>query len=296
MDKFCVITNYIKDQNFETTKYVKKYLEDRNKKCVITYHESEAMDSNNDTDISLIPEDTECAIVLGGDGTIIRAAKDLLEMGIPIFGINLGTLGFLTEIEQSNIDIALDKLILDECRIEKRMMLLGKVNHDGEENTSNSIKEICHGYAMNDVVVARSDFSRIISVTVYANGEYVDTYTGDGVIISTPTGSTGYNLSAGGPIVTPYSKAMLITPICPHALMNRSIIVSAEDQIKIIVGENNKRQRGKAIVTFDGNEGIELDIGDYVEINKARLETQLVKISNTSFFEILRNKFNRDKE
>lgn len=283
MERFCIITNCGKDKNFTTTEYIKNYLEKRKKQCVLTYDENRMLTDNNCTDTSLIPPDTECAIVLGGDGTIIRAANDLLSFGIPMLGINLGTLGFLTEIEQSNIDMALDRLIEGQCEIEMRMMLGGQV-HRGDDI-------IYEGFAMNDVVINRSGFSRMISIDLYVNDKYVDTYYGDGIIVSTPTGSTGYSLSAGGPIVTPNAKAIIITPICCHSLSNRSIIVSADDKVVVHIGEGKKNQKGKAIAVFDGNPGLDLDIGDSIVISKAKEEAKLVRINDTSFFEILRNKF-----
>lgn len=284
MKSFCIITNYEKDHNLEITNSIKKYLVSKQKECIIIDYEISNDESKRVyTDANKIPSDTECAIVLGGDGTIIRAANDLRSLSIPILGINLGTLGFLTEIEKSNIYSALDNLIDDLYAIDKRMMLSGKILIDDE------LKE--ERYAMNDIVVTRRDFSKIISVTIYVNREYVDTYRGDGVIISTPTGSTGYNMSAGGPIVLPNTKSIVITPICPHTFMNRSIIVSDEDEITIMLEETKKNQYEKAIVTLDGNQGIELKNGDKVVINKAKEEIKLLKIYDTSFFEILRNKF-----
>ncbi|BCN30406.1 NAD(+)/NADH kinase [Anaeromicropila herbilytica] len=282
MNSFCIITNYEKDYNLETTNLVKDYLMSKNKKCVIVDSISEELGYQY-TDINSIPPGTECAIVLGGDGTIIRAANDLRSRSIPILGINLGTLGFLTEIEKVNINSALQSLIDDEFCVDHRMMLSGRIIIDEELDSERQ--------AMNDIVITRRDFSKIISVTIYVNKEYVDTYRGDGVIISTPTGSTGYNLSAGGPIVLPNTKSIVITPICPHTFMNRSIIVSDEDEITVIIGETKKNQYEKAIVTLDGNQGIELQKGDSVVIKKTEEEIKLLKIYDTSFFEVLRNKF-----
>jgi NAD+ kinase len=284
MNSFCIITNYEKDYNLETTKLVRDFLVSKKKKCIIVNHNLNDEESRSVyTDIEHIPSDTECAIVLGGDGTIIRAANDLRSRSIPILGINLGTLGFLTEIEKGNIRTALERLMDSKFVIEKRMMLSGKIIIDHELMEEK--------YAMNDIVITRRDFSKIISATIFVNHEYVDTYRGDGVIISTPTGSTGYNLSAGGPIMLPNTKSIVITPICPHTFMNRSIIVSDEDEITVIIGETKKNQYEKAIVTLDGNPGIELKKGDKVVIKKAVEEIKLLKIYDTSFFEILRNKF-----
>jgi len=139
-------------------------------------------------------------------------------------------------------------------------------------------------------VITRKGFSRIISLGIYVNDELVDNFRGDGVIISTPTGSTAYNLSAGGPIVIPQACVMVITPICPHSLSPRSIVVSAEDTIKVIVGKSKKTQEAEAIVTFDGNKVIDLGTDDVVLMKKAQFNTKLIKLNRTGIYEILRSK------
>ncbi|HWT75317.1 MAG TPA: NAD(+)/NADH kinase, partial [Mobilitalea sp.] len=234
-----------------------------------------------------LSDEIDCAIVLGGDGTIIQTANDLMTYDIPILGVNLGTLGFLAEIEEHNVQEALDRLFQDDYRIENRIMIEGETIYntkvqDGEENNI--------GYALNDVVITRKGFSRIISLGIFVNDELVDNFLGDGVIISTPTGSTAYNLSAGGPIIIPKANVMVITPICPHSLSPRSIVVSAEDTIKIIVGKSKKTQEAEAIATFDGKKVIDLGSNDAVLIKKAKYCTKLIKLNRTGIYEILRSK------
>lgn len=288
MDRYCVITNYIKDENRQYTNFIKDYLESRNKVCALTFAERKTeWNGYWQTNTSLIPDDTECIIVLGGDGTIIQVASDLLEKQIPIIGINLGTLGFLAEIEKHNIEKALECLLNDDYTIEKRMMLYGKIQRNHET--------IYEGAAINDIIISKSGFSNI-SVQIFLNDELVDTYRGDGVIIATPTGSTAYNLSAGGPIVKPSTKAMIITPICPHMLNTRSIVVSSEDKIVAQIGKPIKARKEELVATYDGRGYIELKMGDTIEICKAEKETKLIKLNNISFFDILRNKLYRDKE
>ncbi|WFR59644.1 NAD(+)/NADH kinase [Anaerocolumna sp. AGMB13025] len=288
MNKFCVITNRDKDTDLAVTSEIVDYMNKNHKECLLLEGQNPVSCSHRFTDAKAIPEDTECAIVLGGDGTIIQAANDLAGKGIPILGVNLGTLGFLAETEKHNIYEALDSLFADQCGMESRMMLHGSI--------FSSSKKAYEGIVLNDIVITRSGFSRIISVSIYVNDELVDRYRGDGVIISTPTGSTGYNLSSGGPVVKPDARVMIITPICPHTLNSRSIVVSSEDSVKIKIDESKKTQEEEAIATFDGRMAILLQAEDIIDISKAQEETKLVKINHTSFFNILRTKIGQGGE
>jgi NAD+ kinase len=287
MDRFLIITNKEKDIDCQITKKIAAYIEKAGKKAIITCVSS-TMESCMTKDI---PEDIECAIVLGGDGTIIQTANDLMTYNIPILGVNLGTLGFLAEIETQNIEQALERLFRDDYRIENRLMLEGITVY----NPMNQ-KPCCNspGYALNDIVITRKGFSRIISLGIYVNDELVDNFLGDGVVVSTPTGSTAYNLSAGGPIVITKADVMVITPICPHSLSPRSIVVSAEDMIKVIVGKSKKTQEAEAIACFDGNKVVELGTDDTILIKKAFYNTKLVKLNRTGIYEILRSKLNNN--
>ena len=287
MNKFCIITNQNKDQDLKTTLQIVEYLNELGKMC---YTASTFKDCNENyiTDLSHLPDDVECAIVLGGDGTIIQAANDLIGRNIPILGINLGTLGFLAEIERHNIYQALDSLLSGDFRIENRDMLHGEIYNN---------QELCYtGEALNDIVITRSGFSRIISVEIHVNNELVSNFRGDGVIVSTPTGSTGYNLSAGGPVIKPDASAIIITPICPHTLSTRSIIVSSKDFIQIKISRSKKTQEAEAIATFDGRAAIQLQTEDIVTIRQAKENTKLVKMYQNSFFDILRTKIGEGKE
>ena len=281
MNKFCIITNPDKDMNYDMTRQIIKYLKEHGKECYFAPSLQDGYE-NYYTDSSAIPEGTECAIVLGGDGTIIQAANDLVHRRMPILGINLGTLGFLAEIEKQYTFDALDCLIRDQYETEIRQMLDGVIVNESTQGY--------HGFALNDIVITRTGFSRIITMEVYVNGESVASYRGDGVIISTPTGSTGYNLSAGGPVIKPDTQATIITPICPHSLNARSIIVSANDEIQVRIGKSKKTQLEEAIATFDGRKNIQLKAEDTVVVQKAIEGTRLIKISKNSFFDILRTK------
>jgi Predicted sugar kinase len=283
MNQFLIITNREKDIDLMLTNKIAAYIEKAGKKVFL----SGVSTASGEMPVKDIPEDTDCAIVLGGDGTIIQTANDLMKHNIPILGVNLGTLGFLAEIEKHHVEQALNRLFQDDYRIENRLMIEGQIIYnDAVQNDP----EIVTGYSLNDVVIARKGFSRIINLGIYVNDELVDHFLGDGVIISTPTGSTAYNLSAGGPIIFPEADVMVITPICPHSLTPRSVVVSAQDMIKVVVGKSKKTQEAEAIITFDGNKGIDLGTNDTVRIKKAVYNTQLVKLNRTGIYEILRSK------
>lgn len=282
MNNFCIITNIDKDCDYKTTKLIQEYLISKGKRCLISTERNIVGTNDEDIDVSWIKDDTDCVIVLGGDGTIIRAATDLYTKEIPLLGINLGTLGFLAEIEKQDIIPAIDSLLEEDIQIQKRMMLYGNVSRNNHTTYED--------YALNDIVISRSGFSRIICVSVYVNDILVDTYHGDGVIIATPTGSTGYNLSAGGPVAAPSSNIMMITPICPHTMSQRSVLVSSDDEITVLIDKSKKTQKEEAIATFDGRMGMELKAGDEIRIKRAEKVTKLIKINQKSFYEILRSK------
>ncbi|MBE5967728.1 MAG: NAD(+)/NADH kinase [Lachnospiraceae bacterium] len=285
MDRFLIITNTEKDKDLSLTKRIASYIQEAGKQAAffrLSSIQERATPQN-------IPEDIECAVVLGGDGTIIKTANDLIPYDIPILGVNLGTIGFLAEIEEHHVAEALDCLFQDDYHVESRLMISGEVIYNRSnlikttENTSN---------ALNDIVITRKGLSRIIRLGIYVNDQLVDNFRGDGVIISTPTGSTAYNLSAGGPIVISQANVMVITPICPHSLSPRSLVVSAEDTVKVVVGKSKKTQDAEAIVSFDGNKEMELRTDDIIYIKKAQYDTKLIKLNHTGIYEILQSKLN----
>ncbi len=273
MDKFYLVTNQDKDPDLFHTNKIRDYIISKGKICK-TREEGP------------VEPDTQCIIILGGDGTLINAARDYVDMQIPMLGVNLGTLGYLTSIEKEDVFEGLDCLMKGKFTIESRMMLEGKVVKRGQ---------VVHtDVALNDIIVTRSGFSRLVETKLFINDMEVDTYAGDGVIVSTPTGSTGYSLSAGGPVVIPQSSLMIITPICPHSLTARSIVVSASDRIRVEVGRRRKSQPEEALVTFDGRSAVELESEDTVEICQAPAMVRLVKVNSRSFYEILRTKIGGD--
>lgn len=307
MKNFCIITNNDKDKDYEVSKYIKEYLESKGKRCVIAKEASHRVNEYDPyTDVSVIEPDTECAIVLGGDGTLIQAANDLVDLDIHVLGVNLGTLGFLTEIEKDHILPILDKLFDDQYSTEVRMMLYGEIYNNEQflkiENKEAPLREeqldienatyvkTYGGHALNDIVISKRGLCRIITVKVYINDRLVDTYLCDGVVVSTATGSTGYNLSAGGPLVVPEIEAMMITAICPHTLNNRCIMVSPKDKIVLELGKSKATLIDEAASIFDGRLVKPMVSGDRIEITRAKEVTKLVKATDTSFFEIVRTK------
>ncbi len=283
MERFCIITNREKDGSMEVTNRIAAFLENRGGKVYLAGEEYRGGGARY-TRAEDIPEDTQCALVLGGDGTILQAAHDLAARQIPIFGINLGTLGFLAETEVAELDAALSKLLAGEYTVKEQMMLAVTVHAGGRKSALPN--------ALNDLVVTRSGFSRVIGAGVYINGELVSDFRGDGVIVATPTGSTGYSLSAGGPIIAPAAGAMVITPVCPHSLNARSIVVSDSDEVTIKVRQSKKTQEEEAIATVDGGASAKLRAGDYIKVRRAGCMVKLVRLSGRSFYQVLRAKLN----
>jgi len=282
VDRFLIITNKEKDADLNLTNQIADYIEKAGKTAIISSV------STMQADKLLNNEVIDCAIVLGGDGTIIQTAYDLMTHDIPILGVNLGTLGFLAEIEKQNVNEALDRLFNGDYQIENRIMIEGEIVCRNQKLAKQT--EVNVFSALNDIVITRKGFSRIINLHIYVNDILVDKFKGDGVIISTPTGSTAYNLSAGGPIVTQNAAVMVITPICPHSLSPRSVVVSADDNIRIVVGKSKKTQEAEASVNFDGKNDIDLGTDDAVIIKKSRHSTKLVKLNHSGIYEILRSK------
>jgi len=283
MDKFYIIANSEKEECAALRSEIADYLKCHGKECGYQDDHTAAKDSGyRFTHPDLVPEDVEGVIVLGGDGTVIQAARDLARRDVAFLGVNMGTLGYLTEVEAKECRSALDSLMNGEYHLEERMMLDGLVTgEDGEKYRSK---------ALNDIVISRSGVLRIINFQIFVNGRYLKSYNADGMIISTPTGSTGYNLSAGGPIVEPGAHMLLITPICAHSLNTRSIVLSGEDVIEVVIGPGRKMEEEHAVATFDGDTAVELVTGERIVIKKSQRNTKLIKLNDRSFLEVLSKK------
>lgn len=224
-----------------------------------------------------LPE-LDAGIVLGGDGAFLRAGRRLAVSGVPLLGVNYGHLGFLTEIEPEQISWAVDRLIREEYRVEERFMLRAALIRDGSEHTSYD--------SINDVVVARGTLARIVSSRLYIDGSFVGVYRGDGMIIATPTGSTAYSLSAGGPILYPGMHAVVITPICPHTVGARSMVTSPDHRITIRFDSPGD----ELLLTVDGQFGEALQPGDEVRVEQSTQKTRLIRLHDRTFYDILRNR------
>lgn len=270
MKHFLIYTNQIKDKDCAVTEKVKSFLEKKGQKVTIF---SEGM---------ILPEMVDIMLVLGGDGTVLQAVRDTGKQHIPLIGINLGTLGFLTQIEPAGVEEALERLIQGDFTREDRMMLLGQTFFvDGIQK---------EGYALNDIVITRNGPLQILKLKIYVNGKFLHEYHADGVIVTTPTGSTGYSLSAGGPLIEPEAKLLMLTPICPHTLNQRSIIFSADDVIEIEIPEGRDGQKQSVSASFDGVTTNDLSAGDRIRIMKSDQSVEFIQIKQENFLEVLNRK------
>jgi NAD+ kinase len=222
-------------------------------------------------------------LVLGGDGTLLSMANCIAQAGrcVPILGVNFGSLGFLTEVTLPELYPALEAALAGRAHVEERLMLRATVHSPSAEPQT--------GVAVNDVVINKAAPSRLINLSVFVGDEFVTNVRADGLIIATPTGSTAYNLSAGGPVVEPSVDAMVLTPIAPHTLSNRPVVIpaSATVRVKPVIGD-----RDGAFVTFDGQAGFELRAGDEITVCRAAEPMRLIRPSTRSYFEVLREKLN----
>lgn len=278
MKHFLIVTNTGKDVELKVTNNITEYLMQKGMECTVITDMQEGVIQSEQS----LPKNIDIVIVLGGDGTMLRTTYALGERDVLVVGINLGTLGFLTEVEPQNLYEALDRLITGDFEVEERMLISGSVYRDG--------KEVIQSGALNDIVVSRAGYPRIICLQIKVNNRLLDVYEADGVIIATPTGSTGYNLSAGGPIVSPKADLIIVTPISPHSLSTKSIAFSADDTIEIEVVKKRETQKGEAIVTFDGRSGLHVVEGDVIRVQKSTQTLKLIKLSDTNFYEVLRSK------
>jgi len=219
-----------------------------------------------------------CVIVLGGDGTLLRTARKVAGQGTPIFGVNLGNLGFLTEIDTPDLFASLEKVMNGQCYVEERMMLEACIYRRDE-----MVERLV---SLNDAVITKGAFARLIHLEAFVNGDYVNTYRSDGLIVSTPTGSTAYSLSAGGPLVTPAFDSILLTPICPHSLWARPLVIAPDSEVKVSVLSG----RGDVTLTMDGQLGFSLRQYDYVIIRRSATRARFLRLKSRSFFELLRKK------
>lgn len=228
-----------------------------------------------------IGEQADLVIVVGGDGTFLNAARTMNDYGVPLLGINLGRLGFLTDIHSEKIHGRLNAILDGEYVEEERFLLHGRFEYEHDDG------EIASSDAFNDIIVHKGHVARMIELDLYINGQYVNTQRADGLIVSTPTGSTAYSLSGGGPILHPGLDAIVLVPICPHTMSQRPIVIDAESDIEIRVSDKN---HGDALVTCDGQLNVNLGIGDCVRISKKKTPVKMIHPADYNYYEILRQK------
>lgn len=281
MKHFLIYTNRNKDKDLAVTGRIKAYLEQNGQKVSVRVKSADWMEKEIPEE-DKVPEDVTCMIVLGGDGTVLQAARESRDGDIPIMGVNLGTLGYMTEVEPANLEEALERLLTGDYQKESRMMLNGKIHRAEGESKED--------WALNDIVISRKGSLQVIQFHIYVNGLFLKDYNADGMIVTTPTGSTAYNLSAGGPIIEPGAKLIMLTPICPHTLNSRSIILSPEDVVEIEIPEGREGQMQVVDANFDGSHKVEMKTGDRIRIAQSQMHTDFVKLNQVSFLEVLHKK------
>jgi NAD+ kinase len=256
-----------------------KWLNSRGHLPLVDAHLARHVGYASGLELEQIRDQADLVVVLGGDGTLISVARLFSGRDVPILGVNLGSLGFLTEITVDELYPALEYCLKGNPRVSERMMLDVAVTRAGKETEN--------WHVLNDAVINKGAIARIIELETRVNGQYLTSFKADGLIISTPTGSTGYSLSAGGPIVHPLMHCILVTPICPHTLTNRPIVITEDSVVSIVIKSSFDEM---VYLTLDGQVGMELQEGDQVEIRRALRTTPLVTSRDKDYFAILRKK------
>lgn len=279
MRRLGVVANLDKHHTFQAAEDLIKWLEQRGVEPVL--NEEGALRLQR-PDLAANPpgswKGVEFVVVLGGDGTLLRAARAAAPFGVPALGVNLGHLGFLTEIEANELFPALEEFLAGHYMIEERMMLRAVIRREGQE--------LDPFLALNDIVIAKGPLARLVRLQIQVGGTLVATYPADGVIIATPTGSTAYSLSAGGPITEPNLDVILVTPICPHTFYSRPLVVAPDRTVQVTVMEN----QGGTALTIDGQTGFQLQTGDEVLVSRADEVARLLRREGFRFYDVLRRK------
>lgn len=285
--KHVILTpNPYRDKGFQTVRTAMKILRDAGMepKVCLPFEVDRSFELPRDIRFHRLDREihnTELVICFGGDGTILHMAKTATRRNVPILGVNIGTLGFMAELEASEMDL-LAKLAKDEYTVDNRMMLDVVVQRDRDI--------IFHDIGLNDVVITKGSVARIAHLAVKCDGVEVMECDGDGIIVATPTGSTAYSLSAGGPIVEPEARNILITPICAHDVTSRCMVASDKRTVTVELVQNARRN---AYLSVDGGKSVRLNMGDVTTIKKSNLETKLVRLKDRSFYDVLNQKFKK---
>ncbi|MCR4610505.1 MAG: NAD(+)/NADH kinase [Lachnospiraceae bacterium] len=272
MDKFFIVLRDNHRDKLQLAQQIIKSIESKGGKC-----DYAVLGSSYD-----IADDTQCILAIGGDGTMIRAAQQSLELDIPILGINFGHMGYLCDLDKDSVFPALDRLFKDDYDIETRMMLNGYIAPTEDEAK--------HSSSLNDVIIKSCEDQHVTRLSVYVNDNYLFTYDCDGIIISTPTGSTAYNLSAHGPIVNPVTSLILLTPINPHTLNARSIVLDCNDVVSVKMIPKSIDADDKVLVSFDGRNRRYLRADEKLIVSMAKNRAKMVRLSSENFLDRIRNK------
>lgn len=278
MKKIGIIIKPHKPEAKDVLQKLISWIESHHIEAILDIDTAKALNIKSQHQKSQIASLADMIIVLGGDGTLLSVARLTIEKGIPILGVNLGGLGFLTEVTLDELYPTLEKVINGGFIIDERMMLMTHIHRQGERLAQSPV--------LNDVVINHGIVARMIILDIYVNAQFVTSLRGDGLIISTPTGSTAYSLSAGGPIVHPTVNAIILTPICPHTLTNRPIVIPSNVKIEAILRTEDEG----VMVTFDGQVGFALKKDDIVEVRTAETKVKLIRSPEKNYYEVLRKK------
>lgn len=286
MKRVILTPNPYRDKGFQTVRKAQQILQEAGvqTRICLPFDVDRSFDLPKDLYFSRLDREihhTDLVICFGGDGTILHMAKTATRVGIPILGVNIGTMGFMAELESTELE-QLKRLAHDDYTIDSRMMLDVIVQRDRDI--------IFHDICLNDVVVTKGAVARIVQLNVECDGVQAMSCSGDGVIVATPTGSTAYSLSAGGPIVEPETDSILITPICAHDVVTRCIVASGKRTITVGLSESAKRN---AFLSVDGGKALRLNMEDKATIRKSRLETKLIRLKDRSFYDVVNMKFRK---
>ena len=284
MKRVILTPNPYRDKNFQTVRSAMKILQDAGiePRLCLPFEVDRSYELPRDLRFHKLDrelQNTELVICFGGDGTILHMAKAATRHGVPILGVNIGTMGFMAELESSELD-KLAQLASGDYKLDSRMMLDVMVHRDRDI--------IYHDICLNDVVITKGAVARIVHLSVRCDGVQAMECGGDGIIVATPTGSTAYNLSAGGPIVEPEARNILVTPICAHDMASRCMVAS--DKRVITVGLTHNARRN-AFLSVDGGKAVRLNMGDIATIRRSNMETKLLRLKERSFYDVVNMKF-----
>lgn len=284
MKKIVMTPNPYRDRNFKYANQAEKILREAGMetRICLAFDPDKNFELPEDVvlhDLTQELRDADLLICFGGDGTILHASKAATRAGIPVLGVNIGTMGFMAELESGELAM-LSRLAQGDYTVEKRMMLHVKAEHEGQI--------LLEEDALNDAVITKGAVARTVQMAVACDGVEIMSFGGDGVILCTPTGSTGYSISAGGPIVEPTAENIIVTPICAHDMRAKTVVTSAQREITVEIGRIGRKS---AFLSVDGGRALRLGMGDKVTVTRSQFYTQLVHLSNRSFFEIVKNKF-----